>query len=41
MRVMTEGRFRHMPVINDNRTMAGMLCLSDVTRLVLGRGVTA
>lgn len=35
MRIMTEGRFRHMPVVNHDRTMAGMLCIGDVTRMVL------
>mmetsp|Transcript_14799 Transcript_14799/g.24234 ORF Transcript_14799/g.24234 Transcript_14799/m.24234 type:complete len:239 (-) Transcript_14799:358-1074(-) len=35
MRIMTEGRFRHMPVVNHDRTMAGMLYIGDVTRMVL------
>lgn len=35
LRVMSEGRFRHMPVVNDDSTMAGMLCIGDVTRMVL------
>ena len=35
MRIMTEGRFRHMPVVNKDRTMAGMLCVGDLTRMVL------
>ena len=29
------GRHRHMPVVNANRTMAGMLCIGDVTRMVV------
>eukprot|EP00227_Mantoniella_beaufortii_P008489 CAMPEP_0197592460 /NCGR_PEP_ID=MMETSP1326-20131121/15096_1 /TAXON_ID=1155430 /ORGANISM="Genus nov. species nov., Strain RCC2288" /LENGTH=245 /DNA_ID=CAMNT_0043158159 /DNA_START=300 /DNA_END=1037 /DNA_ORIENTATION=- len=35
MQLMSEGRIRHMPVINHDRTMAGMLCLGDITRMVL------
>ena len=35
LRRMTEGRHRHMPVVNANRTMAGMLCIGDVTRMVV------
>ncbi|EEH57473.1 uncharacterized protein MICPUCDRAFT_68400 [Micromonas pusilla CCMP1545] len=35
MRAMIEGRHRHLPVMNKDRTMAGMLCMGDVTRMVL------
>ena len=37
MRIMTEGRCRHMPVVNIDRTMAGMLSLGDMTRMAGGR----
>ena len=35
MKWMTEGRRRHLPVMREDRTMAGMLCIGDVTRMVL------
>ena len=34
MKWMTEGRRRHLPVMREDRTMAGMLCIGDVTRMV-------
>jgi len=35
MRMMTEGRFRHLPVVHPDKTMAGLVSIGDVTKLLL------
>jgi len=35
LQLMTEGRFRHLPVINQDKTMLGMASIGDVSKIIL------